>query len=169
MHTTCDFLDLVDFIRDQYPAYFTTRPAHTVKIISIFNLINQSKSCQQIHIKVTLYKPLNPSCLHNFNRASVRIKEYKICHASGFHVSEELVSTITCTTTLIPVRFPHSEIVIEKSSKQFIIQKFVCTEVFVFFQQGNQNTRDISEFWPPILNLLGNLAQTTKKLIHHSN
>ena len=90
----------------------------TVKIISIFNLINQSKSCQQIHIKVTLNKPLNPSCLHNFNGASVRIKEYKIRHASGFHVSEELVSTITCATTLIPV---HSEIVIEKSIKQFII------------------------------------------------
>ena len=118
VHTTCDFLDLIDFIRDQYPAYFTTRPAHTVKIISIFNLINQSKSCQPIHIKVTLYKPLNSSCLHNFNRASVKNKEYKISHASGFHVSEELVRIITCATTLIPV---HSETVIKKSIKQFII------------------------------------------------
>ena len=118
VHTASDFLNLIDFIRDQYPAYFTTTPAHTVKIISIFNLINQSKSCQPIHIKVTLYKPLNPSCLHNFNRASVENKEYKISHASRFHVSEEVVSTITCTTILIPV---HSEIVIEKSTKQFII------------------------------------------------
>ena len=95
---------------------------HTVKIISIFNLINQSKSCQPIHIKVTLYKPLNPSCLHNFNRASVENKEYKISHASGFHVSEELVSIITCATTLIPV---HSEIVIKKSIKQFIIHCWI--------------------------------------------
>ena len=102
---------LTDFIRDQCPAYFTTRPAHTVKIISIFNLINQSKSCQPIHIKVTLYKPLNSSCLHNFNRASVENKEYKISHASGFHVSEELVSTIICATNLIPV---HSKLWLRK-------------------------------------------------------
>ena len=95
---------------------------HTLKIISIFNLINQSKSCQQIHIKVTLYKPLNPSCLHNFNRASVENKEYKISHASGFHLYGELVSTITYTSTLTQVQFPHSEIVIEKRIKQFIIQ-----------------------------------------------
>ena len=116
------FLNLIDFIGDQYPAYFTTRQALTVKIVSIFNLIYQSKSCQPIHTKVTLYKPLNPSCLHNFNRASVENKEYKISHTSRFHVSEELVSIIICSTTLIPV---HSEIVIKKSIKQFIIHCWI--------------------------------------------
>ena len=44
----------------------------------------------------------------------------KLKTVSAFHLSEELVSTITCTTTLTQVRFPHSEIVIEKSIKQFI-------------------------------------------------
>ena len=60
-----------DFPKDQYPVHFATGPAHKVKIISIFISINQPKSCQQINIKVTLYKTFNPSRLYNFNKVSV--------------------------------------------------------------------------------------------------
>ena len=84
--TTGDFLNLSDFPRDQYPKHYTT--AHSQNYVN--QSINQSRSCQQIHIKVTLYKPFNPSCLHNFNRASVKNKEYKISHATGFHFNGEL-------------------------------------------------------------------------------
>ena len=60
-----------DFPKDQCPVHFATEPAHKLKIISIFISINQQKSCQQIHTKVTLYKTFNPSRLYNFNKVSL--------------------------------------------------------------------------------------------------